>query len=32
VGHPTSSSQSSRPYAPRSAEDSRVLNAFRIAL
>lgn len=32
VGHPPSSSQSSRPYAPRSAEDSRVLNAFRIAL
>jgi len=25
-------SPSSRPYAPRSAEDSRVLNAFRIAL
>jgi len=32
VGHPTSPSQSSRSYAPRSAEDSRVLNAFRIAL
>jgi len=30
VGHP--GSPSSRPYAPRSAEDSRVLNAFRIAL
>ncbi|KAF8466805.1 hypothetical protein DFH94DRAFT_817846 [Russula ochroleuca] len=32
VGRPASSSPSSRPYAPRSAEDSRVLNAFRIAL
>ncbi|KAH9958119.1 hypothetical protein BC827DRAFT_1261370 [Russula dissimulans] len=31
VGLP-GSSPSSRPYAPRSAEDSRVLNAFRIAL
>jgi Gti1/Pac2 family transcription factor len=30
VGHP--GSPSSRPYAPRSAEGSRVLNAFRIAL
>ncbi|KAH9985257.1 Gti1/Pac2 family-domain-containing protein [Russula vinacea] len=32
AGRPASSSPSSRPYAPRSAEDSRVLNAFRIAL